>query len=147
VDQSQLYPSVYGDRSGSSHVSFLPIEEVSILYPKEQAMSRTCDDVTRSTAEIRAYCKTLAKELDLTLDYIVSGCALTPPTPGAPYNLTVSIVKPFEADPQFWFTAEKVRGYTTGATKAVIENEIRHDLESRIREYLSTSRKPSCTHG
>lgn len=112
-------------------------------------MSRNREDVTRSRSatKIQAYCKTLAKELGLTLEYVVWGCALNPPTPGAPYNLTVSIMKPFEDAPQFWFAAEKVRGYTKGTTKAAIEHEIRHELESRCREHVLASREQSCTHG
>ena len=93
-------------------------------------MSRDPEDVprSRSAKEIKAYCKTLANELGLTLDYVLWGRAL-PDNREDRYNLTVSIVKPFQADPQFWFTAEKVRGYAKDTTKAAIEHEIRHELE------------------
>jgi hypothetical protein len=102
---------------------------------------------SRSGEEIVAYCKALAQELGLTLENVQRGYALKPPTPGVPYYLTVSIVKPFKGDPQFWFTREKVLGYARDTIKAVIEHEIRHELESRQREHVIVSQEQPCTHG
>src|SRR5262249_6137380 len=87
-----------------------------------------------SAEEIRAYCRTLAQELELMLEDVWWSHDLAPDDPDAPYHLVLSVTKPFIADPQFWFTREEVLGYATGETKITIQGEIRKDLEARLRD-------------
>ena len=89
---------------------------------------------SQSAKEIETYCYSLAQELGLTLESVWWGCALHPDHDDDPYNLHISISKPIEAILEFWYTSEKVLGYATGGTKTVIENEIRKDLEARLRD-------------
>jgi hypothetical protein len=87
-----------------------------------------------SAKAIEVYCHALAQELGLTLESVWWGYALHPAHIEAPYNLHISVLKPFEAIPEFWFTREKMLGYVTGETKAAIEGAIRTDLEAHIRD-------------
>jgi hypothetical protein len=89
-----------------------------------------------SAEEIRAYCRTLAQELELTLADVADvwwSYDLAPDHPEAPYHLVLSITKPLKTTPEFWFTREQVLGYTTGTTSGAIQSEIRQDLKARLR--------------
>ena len=87
-----------------------------------------------SAKEIETYCYSLAQELGLTLDYTWWGYADHPGHRTDPYNLHLSVSKPFKAEPQFWFTREQVLGYAKGNTKTAIQREISHDLTIRLRD-------------
>src|SRR5438552_19090505 len=84
-----------------------------------------------SATEIKAYCLTLAQDLELTLESIWWGYA-EPGHAENPYYLHISITKPFEAVAELWFTREEILGYATGKTKATVQSEIRKDLKARF---------------
>jgi hypothetical protein len=89
-----------------------------------------------SAEEIRAYCRTLAQALELTLENVWWSHDLSPDHTEDPYHLVMSVTKPLRATPEFYFTREQVLGYATGKTQGAIQNEIRKDLEVRLRDDL-----------
>ena len=94
---------------------------------------------SQSGQAITAYCTALAHELGLILEDVRWGCGLPRDHAHTPYNLCISILKPFPADSVFWLPYEAVHEYVTGTTKAAVEMRIRDELEGlcNLHEQMS----------
>jgi hypothetical protein len=78
--------------------------------------------------QIQNYCYELAHQLGLELEYVYLGVDKAPPCTDARYKLTV------KGGPGglrwFWFTRDKITGYSTGTSTTTVQNEIRKNLET-----------------
>jgi hypothetical protein len=87
-----------------------------------------------SSQKILTDCRALAGELGLSVESVWWAYALCPDHVEDPYSLHMHVTKPFNADPEFWFSDAQVLGYASGETTEAIRSKIRQDLEIRLRD-------------